>query len=119
MYGPAREAARHFLNVALRVAAFHTQGMQFQQFAGIILIGVFTAVFAVVLIVVQIAEHGRAMRRRDEHFPKRAQNVRTNDMFCIRREQRASVALQRVDVEMVCPEVGQNFAQLMAAVHGA
>src|SRR5580658_4323730 len=114
---PSGEDARYFGHILLGVAAIHTKGVKFHQFAAVVFIESVTLALGLIglslvpdpmprLIVgllgnaigdigvwsdaepiVEIEEHGRTLRGRDQQVFKFAQGMRTNDVALVAGEQ--------------------------------
>ena len=69
--------------------------------------------------VVEIEEHRGALRGRLEQIAETAEHVRPDRVALVLGQHEPDLALARVDVEVVEPEVGQDFLQLPLAVDGA
>src|SRR6185436_39301 len=69
--------------------------------------------------VVEIEEHRRALRRRTQQFAEAAEDVGTDRLALVLGQQEPVAALARIDVEMVEPEIRENFLQLPVAVDRA
>src|SRR6202030_2811747 len=66
--------------------------------------------------VVEVEEHRRALGRGLEQVAKLAEDVRTDALALVLREQEPVPALARVNIEVVEPEIGERFLQLPVAV---
>ena len=76
-------------------------------------------VWAFALPVVQIEQHCRALRRRQQQVLKLSQHVRTNDIPFVRGNQVVVRALPDKNVEVVEPEIGEDLFQLPVTVNRA
>ena len=130
--GPTGEAAGHGDDIFLRVTAVHAERVQLEQLAGVILIQPPGGPGAAPhpgqrlgswrrnrLPVIQVEQHGRILRRRQQHVLELAKNMRTNGIALVGRHQKAIIALFEEYVEMVVPEIDQHFIQLSVAVYRA
>ena len=131
---PACQCARDFRNILLRVATVDSQSVEFHQFARIVLIDAWLAFRIGIVcafpqrrlrnrswrrrkVVIQIEEHGGALRRRQEKVFELAEYARPDHVhFEVRREP-AVRSLVPVHVEVVEPEVGHDFLKLPLAIH--
>ena len=104
--GPAGEAARHFDDILLRVAAVHAEGVQLHQLARVVLIqaargllGALCSAFGAdrlrryALPVVQIKHHGGAIGGGFEQIAELPQHVRADGVALIGGHQNAIRAL--------------------------
>ena len=71
------------------------------------------------LPVVEIEQHGRALRRSFQQIAELAEHVRTNRIALIRGRQNPIRALVHVHVEVVEPEIGHLLFELPVAVNRA
>ena len=71
------------------------------------------------LRVVEIEQHGRTLRGGDEQVLELTECVRADGVFEIVREERAVLVLVLVDVEVVGPEIGEDFVQLVIGCNRA
>src|SRR5690242_3880850 len=106
---PPRKAARHFYDIALRVASINTQRVQFQQLAPIILVE--TALLALLLRVspdrfpiVQIEQHGRTLRGCKQKIVKLAEQMRPDCLAFVRGNHVSIPTFIEKDVEVVVPK---------------
>ncbi|MNR42732.1 hypothetical protein D3C85_1612740 [compost metagenome] len=74
VYAQARQNARQFLDIALRVAAVHAHGVQLHEFARVVLVELARDIAG----VVQIDQHGRRPDRGPQHVAKIAQGMRAD-----------------------------------------
>ena len=130
---PASEDARHLGHVGLRVAAIDAQRVQLHQLARVVFIQALRRLALVhsaarnrpssrarraeriradALGVVEIEQHGRAVRHGFKQVFKFAQRVRANHVALVADEVvRHLLVLAQVDVEVIEPEVGHHFLQ--------
>ena len=105
--------------------AVDAQRVELHQLAGVVLVEPSPSPGSLVNVridahpVVEIEEHRGALGRRLEQIAKFSKNMRTDDVPFVFRQKKPIAALSRVDVEMVEPEVGEDFLQLPIAVDGA
>ena len=69
--------------------------------------------------IIEIKEHGRTFRRRDQEILEFAQDMRANHVAFIRREHVAIRTFVDEDVEVIHPKVGHHFVELAFAVDSA
>ena len=125
--GPAGEAARGLGDVRLGVAAVHAEGVQFQEFAAVVFVEAARALFAARLRgigsdglpVVEVEQHGGTLGGGFEQVFEFAENAGADDVAFVCGDQVAVGALIEVDVEVIEPEIRQDFVELAVAVDGA
>ena len=125
--GPSGEAARGFGNVRLGVTAVHAEGVQFQEFATVVFVEAACTLFAAHprgigshgLPVVEIKQHGRTLGGCFQQILEFAQDAGANHVAFVCGDQVAIGALVEVDVEVIEPEIRQDFIELPVAVDGA
>ena len=124
-YGPPGKTAGYFGDVLLSIAAVHAERVQFQQFASIVLIQPALAPFAGGRLgsdrvpIVEIEQHGGTLRGGAQQILELAEDVRANGIALICRDQITIGALLYEDIEVVIPEIREDFLQLAVAVDGA
>ena len=136
---PAGEAARHRDHVLLGVAAVHSQGVELQQFAAVVLVQAVRLARQLLgrserpgregsdlkyvgrhgLPVVQVEKHGRMTRSGQQKVLEFAQHVRPDGIALIARQHGAHAVLALEDVEVVEPEIGQHLFQLPVRIERA
>ncbi len=142
---PARQRARHLVDVGIDVADRHpsavlargnqrylrllelgpeivdrAERVQLADLACVVLVEARRAVD----VVVEEIEHRRRLERRLQHRTEVAEHVLAQDIAVPRCPRRRRVAVVAVDVEMVVPEIGELLDELPATVdraheHGA
>ncbi len=111
----AGEDARQFLHIALAVAAVHAHGVQFHQFARVVLVDVAGGV----LLVVEVAQHRRMEGGGAQQVAKVPEGVHAQCLILVVADQYAQVALGLVYVEVVEPEPGHLLLQLRRRIQVA
>ena len=106
---PTREAARHFHDILLRVAAMDAEGVEFQQFACVILVGLFRHVLPPVDAPVEVPKHRRTESGGAEHFGEFAEGVFANHLAVVRHFEPFAVAFGRINVEVVRPKLDHHL----------
>jgi len=109
---PAREATREFHHVLLTVTAIDSEGVEFHEFAGVILV----RRALMVGLIVEIDQHRRRMRGRPHQVAEGAERVLANHFAVIHSFQVKAVALFDEDVEVVAPKLDHEFVELTPAV---
>ena len=109
------EHPRQFLHIVLAVATVHAQGVQLHQFAGI----VFVEMTGGVLLVVQIAQHGRVGGHRPQQIAEMPQGMGANGVLFVIAQHGAQIALALVHAEVVHPEPVHLFLHLVRGIQGA
>ena len=121
--GPAGEAAGHFGHVLLGVAAIDAERVQFHQLAAVVFVQALAASAwyrsALRLPVIEIEQHGRALRRGEEQVFEMTEHMRADHVALVGGDHVAVRAFIEKDVEVVVPEIGQHFFELAVAVDGA
>ena len=125
--GPAGEAAGDFGDIVLGVAAIDAEGVEFEQFAAVVFVEAARALFAAGLRgvgthgfpVIEVEQHGRALGGGLQEVFELAEDVRADDVALVFGDQVAVGALVEVDVEVVEPEIGEDFVELAVAIDGA
>src|ERR1022692_1983068 len=116
---PARETARHFHDILLRVAAVDAQGVQLQQFTRVIFVWLFRHVLAAVDPPVEIPKHGRAEGGGAQHGGEFSKGVLANHLAVVRHFEPFAIAFGGINVEVVRPELDHHFIQLTFGPHRA
>ena len=111
----AGQDAGQRLDIGLRVAGADPHGVQFHDLAGVVLVEMPGGVVG----IVEIAQHRRMMQRGDEQIAELAERVGANGAVLIVADQDANVGLVLMHVEMVEPEPGHAFAQLVRRIERA
>ena len=130
---PAREAAGNFQYITVHVAdgaslavqgyvplrhdaqiVLRAQSVQLKQFPGVVLVGALVTA----LHVVQVIEHGGALGVRLQHLAEVAQDVGADYVAIIVHPDAGVGGFVAIDIEMVVPEIHQDFLQLAPAVDG-
>ena len=93
----------------MAVTAVDTQGVQFQQFPGEVLVDATQSV----AFVVQIAQHGRVVDDGCQQITKPAQCPWADGLVFIVRQHRPDVALVLKDAEVIHPEPGHLLLDLV------
>jgi hypothetical protein len=106
-HAPARENAREFSDVRLRVAAVHAHRVQLHDLTRVVLI--WRGKTAQVLI--EIHQHRRALRCGAQQIRKLAQGERTNHVAIV--DSLADTHLVDADREVIGPEVDHALLQLL------
>ena len=119
LHGPAGEAARDFHHVLLRVAAVDAEGVQLQQLARVVFVGLVGVVGLLVHAAVEIPEHRGAERGGAEHGGELAERVGADDIAVVGDLEPLGVALGGVNVEVVAPEVDHHLVELALGEDGA
>jgi hypothetical protein len=102
-----------FLHVALAVAAVDAERVQLQQLAGMVLVQASGGV----VLVVEVAQHRRLCRRRDQQVGEAPERVVAQALLVVA-DQQAQVGLGLRDIEVVEPEPGHLLAQLVRRMQG-
>ncbi len=132
---PAGKDLRHLGDVALRVSAVDAEGVEFHQLARVVFIESHRTRFSGLAVhahlgtprgegmrtdalgLVEIEEHGGALRGCDEKVFKFAHRMRTDDLVLVVRQiPGREFALAQIHVEVVQPEVGHHRFELALAV---
>ena len=92
-----------------------TQSVEFQQFAGVILVGGRGAAVG----VVEIVKHGGRAGDRTQQLAEIAEGMVAHQGVVRGEEGGGELVLERVDVEMVVPELGHDLTQLGGRMDGA
>ena len=123
--GPAGEHPRQGAHIVLCVAAVHAQGVQLEQFAGVVFIEAAVVARALrvhALPLVQVKQHGRVLRTGQHQVFKLAQRMGARHMQRVVAAKGAHRALVLVDVEVVEPKLGharqQRVFQAVVAATG-
>ncbi len=111
----AGENARQLLYVRLGIARADAHGVQLHNLAGV----VFVQVAGGVVGIVEIAHHRRMVQRRAEQVAETAKRMRPDGAVDVVADQDAQVGLVLVHVEVIEPEPGHAFAQLLWRVECA
>ena len=106
VHAQAGEHAGEFLHVALAVATVHAQRVQLHQLAGVVLVEAARRV----LLVVEVAQHGRVRGAGDQQIAEATERVRAQGPLVIA-DQHAQIGLGLPDIEVVEPEPGHLLAQ--------
>ncbi len=125
--GPAGEAARDFGDVLLGVAAIDAEGVEFHEFAAVVFVetlllflaGAEVRVGADRLPVVEIEEHGGALRGGEQKVFEFAEDAGADDVALVGSDHVSILPFVDIDVEVVEPEICEDFLKLTVAVDGA
>ena len=135
-YGPTSQRSRDVHDVGLRIAAIHAQRMQLHQLSCVVLVDAARGargcaaslgsarraswgLLSDILPVIEVEEHGRALRGGFEHVAEVTEHIRPDGFAFVLAQVIARRALAGEHVEVVEPEVDQHFLQLPLAVEGA
>ena len=99
------------------VAAIHSERVEFQQFPAVVFVGFFLFRGAAVHPAIKIPEHGWAQGRGFHEVPEFSKGMGPDHGFVVGRFEPLGVALGRINVEMIRPEIDHDFLQLPAGVH--
>ena len=121
---PAREAACNIDDVFESEVRFDAYGVELEELSSPVLVEAElpppdSDSFRSTYIVVEVEEHRRALRDRDEHVLEAAEDVRPNRVSLILGDAPARQAIAAVHIEVVEPEVGHHRFELSAAQDGA
>ena len=105
---PARERARDLDHVVLRVAAVDAEGVQLEQLAPVVLV----QPPARAEMIVEVEQHGRAVRHRAEEIAKMPKSARAERVAVPHDERFARRHLAAVDREMILPEIRDDLEEL-------
>jgi hypothetical protein len=111
----AGQQPRGRLDHRLRVAGVDADGVQLEQLARVVLV----RCVAVAVGVVEVGEHRRVPRRRDEHVAELSERVPADDLRVEEVTRRPDVRRRAGDVEVVGPEVDHHLEQLALGPGGA
>ena len=120
--GPAGEAAGHFGYVLLGVSAIDAEGVQFHQLAAVVFIQALAILASVRSVDCQLSRKksmaglSAVARRRSL---KMTEHVRANHVTFVGGDHIAVSPLIEKDVEVVVPEIGEDFFELAIAVNRA
>ena len=111
--GVSRQNARQLRHVVLRITAIHAERVQLHDLARVILIRRRLATG----VLIEIAEHRRALRRRAEHRREVAEGIRADHIAIVRDFEHADLVVQAVEV--IGPELDHALIQLRLRKHRA
>src|SRR5262249_6726133 len=106
---PASKALGQFGDIALRVASVDSEGVQFEQLAGIVFVGLVAGSGLLVFLAVEVDEHCRRCCRGADQISEPAQRVGPDDLALVSGFQVDTVAFFEVDVEVLAPEFDHYF----------
>ncbi len=126
--GPAGEAAGDFDDVFLGIAAVDAEGMKFEEFAAVVFVEAALR-FAVVPGssrsggngggVIEIKEHGGALGGGEQEIVELAEDMRADGFAFVGGQQIAVCAFIGEDVEVIEPEIVEDFGELAVAIDAA
>ena len=128
---PAGERARDGDDVGLRVAAVDAERVQLHQLAAVVLVeprtprvGRETSARDLLarrlrLPVVEVEQHRRVASRGQQQVAEPAEDVRTDRIALVAREQHAPLSLAVEHVEVIQPEIDEHFLELAVRVERA
>src|SRR5262249_22115524 len=116
---PPGEAARGLHDVGLGGAAVRPERVELQQLARVVLVGAFARRRTPVGTAVEVPEHRRAQRGGGDQVTKSPQRMAANHLAVVGRLEPGALALARVDVEVVAPELDHHLPELPSRVRGA
>ncbi len=108
----AGEDPRQRLDIGLGIAGADAHGVELHDLAGVVLVEMAGRVVG----VVEVTQHHRMMQGRRQQVTELAERVGTDRAIFVVADQHADVGLVLVDVEVVEPEPGQAFAQLIRRI---
>ena len=124
---PSGEAAGYLSDILLGVAAIHAKGVKLHEFTAVVFVETLPAFLVGPgmnfgsgrLPVIEIEQHRRALRCRDQEIFEFAEHMGANDVTLITGNHYAVRAFVQIHVEVIEPKIGQHFLQLPVAVNGA
>src|SRR5215831_18144889 len=125
---PTAESSGHADHIALRVPSINTEGVQFEQFATIVLIKAGPPysrrnrnVIArnLRLPVVQIVEHCGVAGRRKQHVSEVSKDIRTDGISLKTRKQNSVRTFPVEHIKVIHPKVDQHFFELTIRINRA
>ena len=121
---PSREGARRLVDIGLGVSGVDADGVQFQDLAAVVLIqavdqNAIHGPAGLRQVVVKVVEHRRMFGGGLEQGFELPHGVGSDGVALVGLDRIADEVVVDVDVEMVEPEVGERFLELVLRMNGA
>ena len=107
-----RQNARQGFDIRLRVTGADAHGVQFHDLAGVVLVQMPRRVVS----VIEITQHRRVMQGGGQQIAEFSERIWPDCPVLVVTDQDADVRLVLMDVEMVEPEPGHLFTQLVGRI---
>ena len=109
--GPSRQQPGDLLHIGLVIAAVDADGVEFEEFARVVLDRLAGPVDPRERLV-EVEEHRRGLRRCGEHVGEPTRRMTTDHVAVVGRLVERARVVVHVDVEVVRPEVDEQFVEL-------